>query len=186
MTKDTLETIGKIHDRDEHRDAIHIAVLPVEAGERLKPGEHVDVTRGVATGTTVGNGIGIVDPYLEDHVNSGQRFWLFLYPRTITSLRHVWTHPELPDEPAVALAPIGAKAEAEAWLREHAEACDVSYSRLMDAAETWLEHGDYELTTESGRDAGYTDAEGFWTRYELVTGKSVPKDKRESFFTCSC
>jgi hypothetical protein len=37
--------------------------------------------------------IGVVDPFLVKPVEPGQRFWLFLYPGSITGLRHVWSHP---------------------------------------------------------------------------------------------
>jgi len=84
-----------IEDGDRRRDAIHIAVAPVTATERLAPGQHVGL---VQEGNTelVGScdrDIGIVDPFLAEGVEPGQRFWLFLYPGTITGLRHVWTHP---------------------------------------------------------------------------------------------
>ena len=89
--------LGKlIDDGDRCRDAIHIAVAPVTAAQYLQRGEHVGF---VEDGNTelVGsstNPIGIVDPFLAADVETGQRFWLFLYPGTITSLRHVWTHPQ--------------------------------------------------------------------------------------------
>jgi len=84
-----------IEDGDRRRDAIHIAVAPVTAVERLSPGQHVGLVReddpelvGPCDRT-----IGVVDPFLTAEVEPGRRFWLFLFPGTITGLRHVWTHP---------------------------------------------------------------------------------------------
>lgn len=84
-----------IEDGERRRDAIHIAVAPVTASCRLSPGEHVGLVERESA-ELVGpceNNIGIVDPYLTADVEPGQRFWLLLYPNSVTGLRHVWTHP---------------------------------------------------------------------------------------------
>jgi hypothetical protein len=86
-----------IADGDRRRDAVHVAVAPVTAGETLRPGQHVGFAPAGQT-ETVGpvdpdRRVGVVDPFLPADVPAGQRFWLFLYPNTVTSLRHVWTHP---------------------------------------------------------------------------------------------
>lgn len=84
-----------IDDGERRRDAIHIAVAPVTAAVRLKPGQHVGLIHEAdldRVGPTESS-IGIVDPFLVEDVEPGQRFWLFLYPGTITALRHIWTHP---------------------------------------------------------------------------------------------
>jgi hypothetical protein len=91
-------TPGNLIDENERqRDAIHVAVAPVTAAERLVPGQHVGFV--TADREHVGplesqeNCLGIVDPFLLQPVEQGERFWLFLYPNSITSLRHYWTHP---------------------------------------------------------------------------------------------
>ncbi len=87
--------LGKLIEGEAGRDAVHIAVAPVTAGEKLLPGERVTIQAdGRAIGLPTGSrGVGIVDPYLTAAVEEGQRFYLFLMPGTVTSLRHVWTHP---------------------------------------------------------------------------------------------
>src|SRR5690349_11004258 len=84
-----------IVDGDRRRDAIHIAVAPVTAAARLSPGQHVGLVQEgnlELVGLCECN-IGVVDPFLPTDVEPGQRFWLFLYPGSITGLRHIWTHP---------------------------------------------------------------------------------------------
>jgi hypothetical protein len=84
-----------IKDGDRRRDAIHIAVAPVTAAARLAPGQHVGLVQhgNLELVGPCDRAIGVVDPFLTADVEPGQRFWLFLYPGTITGLRHVWTHP---------------------------------------------------------------------------------------------
>jgi hypothetical protein len=90
VTRD-VPNIGELVEGDARRDAIHVAVAPVEAAEDLLPGQHVGLVSGLASSASAP--IGVVDPFLKAPVLKGQRFWLFLYPNTVTSLRHVWTHP---------------------------------------------------------------------------------------------
>lgn len=92
-----------IEDGDRRRDAIHIAVAPVTAAERLTPGQpvgFVDEGDPERVGPCDRN-LGLVDPFLGAAVEPGQRFWLFLYPGTVTSLRQIWTHPEFTRAAAV-------------------------------------------------------------------------------------
>lgn len=95
--------LGKlIEDGDRRRDAIHIAVAPVTAAEKLRPGQPVGLVGDDREMVgTCNNTLGIVDPFLVADVDEGQRFWLFLYPNTITGLRHVWTHPEFQAKPLI-------------------------------------------------------------------------------------
>lgn len=77
-------------DAKQFKDAIHVAIAPMIAGECLKPGEHVGIEEGgkMYLATMLIEPIGIVDPFLKNiTVGVGERFWLFLYPGTITSLR---------------------------------------------------------------------------------------------------
>src|SRR5262245_2520525 len=84
-----------IDDGERRRDAIHAAVAPVTAAVRLRPGEHVGLVEegNLELVGPCGENIGIVDPFLTEDVAAGRRFWIVLYPGTVTGLRHLWTHP---------------------------------------------------------------------------------------------
>lgn len=104
---DALDILGRVITADDKvgRDAIHLAVEPVIAGERVFPGQ--DVGRrsdGAFASPSITNGItktlGIVDPFIETAVQPGEKFLLVIYPRQITSLQHVWEHPDFGPETA--------------------------------------------------------------------------------------
>ena len=88
--------LGHTPAENASRDAVHVPIAPVIAHHRLKPGTHVglmpDGTASQSQMIAEADLIGIVDPFLLEPVEKGQKFWLCLYPNTITSLRHVWQH----------------------------------------------------------------------------------------------
>lgn len=96
---DNVPKVGQLIPETEQafRDAIHVAVIPARALVRMSPGCHVGIHEEylpevVAESSEARKCIGIVDPFLKEDVEEGQRFWLFMYPNTVTSLRHAWSH----------------------------------------------------------------------------------------------
>lgn len=174
--------LGEIITTEQERDAIHIAVIPVVAGEWLAPAGKV---RMAASGKAVvaasrDEAVGIVDPFLKEHVTAGQRFYLFMYPNTITSLRHNWTHPSFPNAPALPVVANGS----EKWLRDFADSVDLTYNQVMTAADDWVAHEEY--LSMGGHLEGHYVPEEFWPHYENVRGVTVVPVKQRNFFTCSC
>lgn len=171
--------LGKILASPGQRDAIHIAVAPVTAAERLRPGQHVGfVTSSTEVVGASGTHIGIVDPFLTEDVLPKQRFFMCLYPNTITSLRHEWTHPAFG-------AVVRDKSEAERWLTEFAEEFNLSYKGLIAAAKEHLKDGRYKCLGFDTPDRAYTDMPTLWKHFETVTGLKVD-DHDSQFFECAC
>lgn len=197
---DALDTLGTIIGPDEGRDAIHVAVFPVQAAENLRPGDHVSLNgNGQAEWEAPADvtAVGIVDPFIVGKVSKGDWFWLLVYPRQITSLRHVWEHPSFPASQET-VAPVGITASMEAE------------QRRKDASEQWLrawiesaDCPDFDTTIHTmmaqrngvswennyvhfdGRDAhGEIPAEA-WLHLGIFMDVDLSGD-RPSYFSCSC
>lgn len=194
-----IETLGTIISEGAGRDAIHVAVEPCIAGELLEPGEHVGIVDGFAY-CNASNLVGIVDPFLEDAVDPGQRFWMLVYPRTITSLRHVWSHPDIPDTGTARAVFDSTPAESEEWLRDFCKTSDCpDYEDLMKAIDRggtttfeskYSRGDDWSISIEDeyvmvrNSDAHSEIPDVFWDHVEVVLGKKFAN--RPKYFSCSC
>lgn len=181
VATDALETLGTIIDETAQRDAIHLAVEPCIAGEDLKAGQHIGIENGLAT-KKAKKKLGIVDPFIYGLIPKGRRFWLVVYPRQITSLRHVWSHPD-EEEATTQQEPIDDTSTA--WLKEFACKIGITYERLMYGANEYVEYGEtlYMGDNETYSDY-YDEMPTFWEHYENIRGKK-PK-YTGGFFSCSC
>lgn len=188
VSTDALETLGTIITPDEKRDAIHLAVIPIQAPYPVLPGQHVN-SLGRIVGPYSSEAVGIVDPFVTREIEKGEWFWLVIYPRKITSLRHVWSHPAFPEE-SEASKPIQTaenieKERAKAWLEDHARDLGLSYDRLLQLAEEYGLHGDYFVEHGSERMRDNFEPVEFWRNWTIVTGR-IPPDPEAQFFSCSC
>jgi hypothetical protein len=191
VTTDALQTLGTIITEGE-RDAIHLAVEPIIAAERLLPGQHIGIVDGKASKKAT-KLLGIVDPFIEDIVMPGEKFWLIVYPRQITSLRHVWSHPDFEERNKENKKEI--ISESETWLRNFCETHDCPKYEVVIAASVgdYVDNSDYggsayvyedDYLLFRGRDAHSSIPPEFWDHVEKVTGKKCVS--RVSHFSCSC
>jgi hypothetical protein len=143
------------------KDAVHVPVVAIVAQEDLQPGQPYPTDKPV----------GIVDPYRKGTIKAGGRFWLCLYPGSIRSLRHNWTHPEFDVENCSEEA----TASAETRLRDFADNISIGYSELID----FLEADGY-----AGDNQGLGEIpDSVWIDYEAITGR---KGGWAPYFTCGC
>lgn len=169
-----------------YRDAVHVAVVPLTAAEILIPGQRVG-NQGNAHGSPV---VGIVDPFLDRPVPAGARFWCFLMPGTIRSLRHHWQHDGF-GEPAPPTAPAPPDASmvltARRELEGKADELSLTYDRLMAVLDDY--HAGritYYVVDESISYQTDEEMERLWTWWGIVRGTHHDPNDRSNFFSCSC
>ncbi len=189
MSDETLKQIGKVPEPGSGRDAVHIAVVPVVAGADLESGCRVGpFDDGTYGWEKTDRYVGIVDPFLPNGVKRGTRFWLFLNPGSITSLRHVWTHPALPDEavPAEEEESDGLPKEvvdaSREWLVKFAEEHGESFDDVMAWSTKYQETGQVEVGDFTWMNYG-SDGD-FWSHWSVVTGLAIQRSG--NFWTCEC
>jgi hypothetical protein len=94
--------LGAVPSIHAGRDAVHVAILPVLAGETLTPGVRVRVVSrdGELWASWSARPDGIVDPFLPPgaEIPRGSPVYVCLFPNSVTSLRHVWTATNIPEE----------------------------------------------------------------------------------------
>lgn len=169
--------LGRTPRLNDGRDAVHVAIMAVIADITLLPGQHVGLTSKHRATTETTKMVGIVDPFLTKPVHAGQLFYLLLYPDAITSLRHVWTHPDI-------LEP---RLQSEAWLRSFCANADCpGFETVMSALLGKLPHS--QMTEEyfyfEGSDAHGEIPREFWHHAENYLG--VKFDAYPKSFACSC
>lgn len=187
VSTDALATLGTIIDKNQKRDAIHLAVIPVRAKYELEAGQHVGLDKDGEASLYIKDKIGIVDPFITTTIGRGQWFWLVIYPRVITSLRHVWTHPALPDEPInePAKAILSKAEESEQWLRDFCKHADCpSYETVIGYIKDNRHSWDDEYMHFDGQNAHGDIPDEFWDHVENVVG--FRPNIRPSYFSCSC
>lgn len=173
------------------RDAIHVATIPLIAAEALRPGSKVRLkrnTKDIAISATYNKdeAVGVVDPFLDVlTVHKGDIFWCFLYPKTISGLRHHWEHPVF-DAPEPNINELN---EHEEWIRNFAEEWGFNYDDLIretTSNDEWRYATCFGSDLHSGDELG-SDHDLFWYHLEKLTGKTFDeKHRRETGWSCSC
>lgn len=182
------DKLGKlITDPNATRDAVHIPIAPVVAGEVLNAGQRVGFLDDGRVGIMARKKIGVVDPFLDRLIHKGEKFHLCLYPNTITSLAHVWEHPDFPEDKAgpVNFQDAPDKSASEQWLINFSGRIGSGYRDVMAAAHD-SEDGDVCLGMVLDFSPEPEEVEEFWKHFQIVTGKKRPASNIPGVFRCAC
>lgn len=160
------------------KDAVHVAIVSVEAGQNLKPGTHVELKHGKAVMKDPHSDfefkpIGIVDPFLRTNIEKGQNFYLCLYPETVTGMRHEWGHPAFDDLASV-----------KSQLEDIGKRYHTSYEQIIEACEAFVAGDDFTFWGDYGPDMMYSEGREIARLYYQLTGSTFESENVS--FRCAC
>jgi len=77
--------------------------------------------------------------------------------------------------------------ESKCWIENFANEINQTYENIIEAASRWINFENYTCTYENEeyKNVNYDLWKTFWKNYHILTGK-MPKNKDDSFFSCSC
>lgn len=174
--------LGQIITGTAYKDAVHVPIAPVVAAHTLCGGDKVILQK--VDGCAVlaqpnDKPVGVVDPFLNDYVEEGQTFWLFLMPGSISTMRHEWTHPGVDQQPTDS-------ADAFAGLKAFADDLGVKFQELLERADDFVASGDRWVKNRF--EGGVSMPARFWEWYAEVRNVPLPKLGPDSwdrnFFDC--
>lgn len=172
--------LGELLKGGEERDAIHIAIMPVTAGDYIAPGQRIYVNSD-GWARLSGNGNAIADPFLPGQIYPGQNFYALLFPYTIESLRHEWVHPDFPksQDPQN-------HTPSENWLRVFADEHYIDFDEMMEAADDLARGHSSSMDICFGMEVDYHERIEFWDRYGQLRGQIITDSVKEEYFRCAC
>jgi hypothetical protein len=169
--------LGTRPEEKDLRDAVHVPVVAMVCQyDELMPGTHVN-----AQGEPKQPVVGIVDPFRELPVTKGDRYWLCLYPGTVTAMQHRWKHPAFEESEE------SEKDAAIKWLTKFASHVRYTYPEFMTLMNDFWESGDRDSFGMYGE--SMDEFRSHWPQiclhYRTVTGRLIDPENYVSFH-CSC
>lgn len=174
--------LGSVPNRVGERDAVHVAVVAMEASEQLRPGQYVnfmgDSQYPTAIPCTSKDAVGIVDPFSTQMMEAGHAVWVCLFPGSVTGMKHYWLHPKFignNDVPVI--------------VNVVAEICGKTVTALLEDMKYHADcnYDDWQMDN-SERYKGVIEAqwEEVWKYVGSIHELKPSKYGRSSPYTCSC
>lgn len=156
-----------------YRDALHVAIIPLVAGEDMSPGQKIKL-KSPNTDIAVKydplkdnihrDYIGVVDPMLHENVVMGERFYGFMKSGVVKGMRHHWDSNQFPT------AGLFIKEEEEdvhyKYLKQHCESNSLNLEQFLETCQT---DEDF-MTTMRLEPDDYSMDDVFWYHLEQYTG----------------
>lgn len=193
---DATATLGTVHVKDEGRDAVHLAVYQITLGQSISMWNKASKITIRENGRAYvfdeskdTKAYGILDPFIDQELNVGDKVWLVLFPGMITSLRHVWEHNFFPESPKETPIHDASSFSNYPHIENLAAQLEITCDELISHADNYVLTGNYYIGSDEAE--GVYANQSFWEEYYRYKGatsdiSTINEIYKGNFIGCSC